>query len=104
MTIPRIRTATARPTNNQRDDGAGGTGASPSVSVWITSDELFSVVFMLCLHLRTSRSRLNRFVIGVRDWLCIRRSGPSVQKGKHRRDKEQSGYRGAEQTSNDSAA
>jgi hypothetical protein len=62
------------------------------------------MVFMLCLDSRTSRLCVNRFVIRVRDRLSIRRSCPSVQKREYRWDKDQCGHRGAEQTSNDSAA
>src|ERR1700735_3486157 len=104
MTMPRTTTAAARPTNNQRDDGPDGTGAGCCVSVWITSDEFSSMVFIVCLPLHSSRSGVNRFVFRGCERLCIRRSGPAVEEGKHGRDKDQCGHRGAQQTSNDSAA
>src|ERR1700730_12937691 len=47
MTVPRTRTAAARPAHNQGDDGFDGAELGCSASVWGTSDGLLSMVFML---------------------------------------------------------
>src|SRR5258707_13995135 len=47
MTVPRMRTAAARPANNQGDNGFDGADLGCSASEWETSVGVLSMVLML---------------------------------------------------------
>ena len=52
----------------------------------------------------TSRLRVNRFVVRLCYGLFVPRTGSSVQERKYRRDKDQRGYCGTEQATDDGAS